>query len=100
MRCIAIENKNKCFKVINKEIYEFSRSKESYIELDNVDSLDVRMSFMVILNDLKDQIIVRSELNVWQIIIEKGDLKILVKQPPTNYINSENLITVIILILY
>ena len=32
-RCIAYNNENRCYKVINKEIYEFSKENASFIEL-------------------------------------------------------------------
>lgn len=91
-RCIAYDNKNRCFSVIEKEIYEFTRDDKSYIELIDVNSLDINMSFMLILNNLDNQIIVRSELNVWDIKLKDGNLIASVYSPLSQEINSEVLI--------
>ena len=52
-RCIAHNNENRCYKIIKKEIYEFSQENKSYIEITDVNSLDIKFSFMFILNNHK-----------------------------------------------
>ena len=40
-----------------------------YIELTNINSLDIKFSFMFIINSVKeDQMLLRSELGVWEIL--------------------------------
>tara|TARA_Y100000591_G_C21854018_1_gene713700 strand:- start:1833 stop:3482 length:1650 start_codon:yes stop_codon:yes gene_type:complete len=92
-RCISYINENRCYKVINKEIYEFSKKNRSYIELTNINSLDIKFSFMIIINSVQeDQMILRSELGVWEIMIVGGDMVINIRKPNGKLIKSDVLV--------
>ena len=89
-RCIAYNNENRCYKVIKREIYEFSRQNNSYIELTNVNSLDIKFSFMFIINNLnEDQMLLRSELGVWEIMIYNSDIVVNIRSPTGKLIKTE-----------
>jgi len=69
-KCISDGISNKCYKVINDvTVFECDSSKESHIKLVNVDSLNIRMKFSIILNKLNNQLIARSGLNVWVLYV-------------------------------
>jgi len=60
-RCGVVVDTSKMWELIN--------FNKSYIELTNIDSLDIKFKFTFFLNSLDSQIIARSSLNVWSIYI-------------------------------
>ena len=83
-KCLLVNNSNKCYNFLDQEIYDLERENGSYIELNDVDSLNIKFSFNFKLNDLEDQIIVSSELNVWKIVFKGNKLIIKLYQPGYN----------------
>ena len=55
--------------VDTSKMWELTNNTKSYIELTNVDSLDIKFKFTFFLNSLDNQLIARSSLNVWSIYI-------------------------------
>jgi hypothetical protein len=61
----------KCGIVIDtSKMYEHTNYKKSYIQLFNVDSLNINFKFTFFLNSLDTQLIARSSLNLWEIYIK------------------------------
>ena len=55
--------------VDTSKMWEHIHTKKSYIQLTNIDSLNVKLKFTFFLNSLATQLIARSSLDVWSIYI-------------------------------
>jgi len=72
-KCISLDNRSgKCYSVLKTDTYELDRNNFSYIELINVDSLNISFGFIILLKDGENQLIVKSQLNTWSLHIKDG----------------------------
>ena len=68
-RCDQCEP-TKCYKKLNKPMYTFDNSKSSYIEVSDIDNLNVSFKFSVIASTSNNNQMIVSGLNLWNIYID------------------------------
>jgi hypothetical protein len=82
---------NKCYKIIETNMYNLESNNSSYIEVPEIDSLDIHFRFYAVLStNNNNQMIVRSGLNEWYIYIN-SDNKIMLngKEIGEHIINTD-----------
>jgi hypothetical protein len=76
---------NKCYKIIDKKMFELTQAEKSYIKVNDIDSLNMNFKFSVIASsDNNNQIIVQSGLNLWYIVINDYKFKLYIKNISDN----------------